>query len=69
MVRMSVRVWLIAPRPLIFSHMLVPCRWHFRYRGILGHCILGREKLRESTARVVDVVSFVLLRCLMSVVT
>jgi hypothetical protein len=49
--------------------MIVPCRWHFRYLGILGHCILGGEKLRETTARVVDVVSLVLLWCFMSVVT
>jgi hypothetical protein len=69
MVRMSVRVRLIAPRLLIFSHVMVPCRWHFRYLGILGHCILGGEKLRETTARVVDVVSLVLLWCFMSVVT
>jgi hypothetical protein len=52
----------------MFSHMMVPCRWLFRYRGILGHCILGGEKLCEPTARVVDVVSFVLLWCFMSVV-
>jgi len=67
---MSVRMRQIAPRLLIFSHMMVPCRrWHFRYHSILGHCMLGREKLRESTARVVDVVSLVLLRWFMSVVT
>jgi hypothetical protein len=52
----------------MFSHMMVPCRWHFRYRRILGHCVLGGEKLRESTARVVDVVSVVLLWRFMSVV-
>jgi hypothetical protein len=70
MVKMSVRMRQIALRLLIFSHMMVPCRrWYFRYHIILGHCILGREKLRESTARVVDVVPLVLLRCFMSVVT
>lgn len=45
----------------MFSHMMVPRRWHFRYRGILSHCILGWENLRETTTRVVDVVSLVLL--------
>jgi len=69
MVRMSVRMRMTARRLLIFSHMMVTCRWHFPHRGILGHRILGGEKLGESTARVVDVVSLVLLWCFMSVVT
>jgi hypothetical protein len=52
----------------MFSHMMVPFRCHFRYRAILGHCILGGVKLRETAARVVDVVSLVLLWRFMSVV-